>query len=80
MTTTPRVYTKKHRSGSTTTWLKLEPGERALIVRDDRHYRLGGQVNDVVAGHVLTETTEVSWCSVGQEWAEVGNPVHATKP
>lgn len=78
--TTQRTYTKRQRSGTTTTWVKLQPGERALIIRDDKHYRLGGQVEDVVAGHVLTEATEVAWCSVGQQWAHVGEPLVAKAP
>ena len=78
--TTTRTYTKRHRSGNSTHWVKIEPGERVLIIRDDRHYRLGGQVDDVVAGNALTECTEVAWCSVQQEWAEAGKPLVEPKP
>ena len=75
-----RIYTKRHRSSATTTWVKLEPGERCIIVRDDRHYRLGGQVDDVVSGRCLTQATEVAWCSVAQEWTYSGDPVVEVKP
>lgn len=78
--TVRHAYTKRHRSGATTTWVRVEPGERVLIIRDDRHYRLGGQVGDVVAGHVLTEATEVAWCSVQQEWTHAGDPLVEVKP
>lgn len=70
---------KKGPYGRQTTWIQLEPGETALIIRKDRHYKLGGQVDDVVSSHVLEEATEVSWCSVSQEWAHVGNPAITPK-
>lgn len=72
MSTDTRTYTKRHRSGAATTWVKLNPGEQALIIRDGRHYRLGGQVDDIVGGHVLTEAKEVYWCSITQAWVESG--------
>jgi hypothetical protein len=84
MATTTRVYRKRHRSGSTTTWIKLQPGERAvilkpgqkaLVIEEDRHYRLGGQVDDIVASHVLEGASHVTWCSVAQEWLDEGTPV-----
>ena len=77
---TTRTYTKRHRSGNVTHWVKIEPGERVLVIRDDQHYRLGGQVDDVVAGNVLTECTEVAWCSVQQEWVGAGKPLVEPKP
>ncbi len=50
--------------------VELEPGEILINVREDRFYRLGGQVDDVVAGHVLTEMRIVYWCSVSQKWED----------
>lgn len=70
-----------HRSGSTTIYVKLntgetaviiKPGEAAVIVSDDAHYRLGGQVGDIVQGHVIGDATRVAWCSIEQQWEEVG--------
>ena len=74
-----RLYTKKHRSGVIDTFVRLQPGERAIIVRDERYYRLGGQVDSVVAGHVLN-VAEVAWCSTAQEWTYAGDPVVEVKP
>lgn len=79
--TARRTYTKRHRSGNTSTWIKIEPGESALIIRDDRYYRLGGQLDDVVGGHVLTEAKEVRWCSITQTWEPAGGqPSTTTAP
>lgn len=48
--------------------VELQPDEKLMAFRDDCFYRLGGQVDDVVQGHVITESDHVVWCSVGQEW------------
>ena len=78
---TTRTYTKRHRSGSTITYVKLKPGEMAVIlkpnqgvvlVHPDSYYKLGGQHDDVVQGRVISEARHVSWCSIGQRWEEVG--------
>ena len=39
-----------------------------MSFKDERYYRLGGQVDEVMAGHVITDSDHVVWCSVGQEW------------
>jgi hypothetical protein len=46
----------------------LEPDDKLMCFRDDRYFRLGGQVDDVVAGHVITESDHVVWCSIEQRW------------
>jgi hypothetical protein len=48
--------------------VELAPGEYLLSFKEDAYYRLGGQVEDVVQGHVITDSYQVSWCSIGQEW------------
>lgn len=49
----------------------LHEGEELIAVRDDEHYRLGQPVEDIVAGHIITEAQRVVWCSASQRWAEV---------
>lgn len=39
-----------------------------MAIKEDAYYRLGGQLEDIVQGHVITESNQVSWCSIGQEW------------
>lgn len=46
-----------------------------MIVSDDAFYKLGGQIDDVVRGHVLLESSSVAWSSIDQEWADIGSPV-----
>lgn len=40
------------------------------LPREGQFYRLGGQVDDVVQGHVLIEARPTRWCSIKQEWIE----------
>jgi hypothetical protein len=44
--------------------------EVLMSVRPEKYYQLGGQVDDVVQGHVITESDAVYWCSIGQRWEE----------
>jgi hypothetical protein len=48
--------------------VELEPGEKLMAVSESDFYSLGGQVEDIVRGHVITEAKPVAWCSVAQEW------------
>lgn len=48
--------------------VELEPGETLMAFSDDYYYRLGGQVDDIVKGHVITESDHVVWCSIEQRW------------
>lgn len=43
---------------------------RARLPRDDGFYMLGGQMDDVVPGHVLKEARPVVWCHFEQKWVE----------
>lgn len=42
--------------------------EVLMSFRPEKYYQLGGQVEDVVQGHVITESDAVYWCSIGQRW------------
>ena len=48
--------------------IELAPGEKLMSFYDDRFYRLGSQVDDVVTGDVITSSDWVSWCSIEQRW------------
>ena len=50
--------------------VELTPKESLLIIKDDHYYRLGGQVDDIVQSHVMTEMRGVYWCSITQKWEE----------
>lgn len=86
-----RTYTKRHRSGASTTYVKLKPGESAVILKpgqtaivvsEDAHYKLGGQLDQIVGGHVINEARRVYWCSIDQAWIDFGekNPETVTAP
>lgn len=46
----------------------LEAEDHLMCFREDRYYRLGGQVDDIMGGHVITESECMYWCSIGQGW------------
>lgn len=48
--------------------VELQPGETLMAFKDEYFYRLGGQVDDIVQGHVITESDHVVWCSIEQRW------------
>ncbi len=62
------IKEKLNRQGQREVTVVLEPDDKLMCFRDDRYFRLGGQVDDVVAGHVITESDHVVWCSIEQRW------------
>jgi hypothetical protein len=50
--------------------VELEPDEYLVSFKDGTYYRLGGQVGDVVRGHIITEAYPVYWCSIAQKWED----------
>jgi hypothetical protein len=57
--------TLKHKRRIT---VEVDHGETLMSFHEDRYYRLGGQVEDIVRGHVITESQHVIWCSIEQRW------------
>ena len=56
------------RKGKRVVRVDLEEGETLTTIRPNSFYLLGGQVEDIVASHVLEDMVEVSWCSISQRW------------
>jgi hypothetical protein len=50
--------------------VELEPSEYLLGIKDGAYYQLGGQVDDIVAGHIIIDAHPVYWCSVSQKWED----------
>ena len=48
--------------------VELRQGEKIVAVDEHQHYRLGGQMDDIVPGHVLTEAERAYWCPFEQKW------------
>jgi hypothetical protein len=42
--------------------------EKLIAVAEHRYYQLGGQVEDIMPGHVLLEASHVCWCPFEQKW------------
>lgn len=62
------IKEKLNRSGKREVSVVLEEGDYLMCFRDDRYFRLGGQVDEVMSGHVITESEHVVWCSIEQRW------------
>jgi hypothetical protein len=63
-------HVKQLKSGKRHVLVELDEGERIAGYHEDRHYKLGYPVEDIVIGRVLDEAVEVTWCSAAQEWLE----------
>jgi hypothetical protein len=48
--------------------VEVEPNEYLLSFNPDQYYRLGGQVEDIMQGHVIVDSEHVIWCSIEQRW------------
>lgn len=57
-----------NKQGKRVITVELDDGEHLMAFHDDRFYRLGGQVDEVMAGFVITEAEHVVWCSIEQRW------------
>ena len=65
------LHTKTLKSGKRHVLIELQnDDEKLMSVRPEKYYQLGGQVDDVVQGHVITEAHGVYWCSITQQWEE----------
>ena len=58
------------KDGVRTVTVQLAGGEELMALKDDSYYQLGGQLDDVVAVHCITEMRRVYWCSIEQKWVD----------
>ena len=58
---------RKNSNGRRVT-VDLEPGEELVAVQERSHYRLGGQMDDVVNSFTLTQAVPVFWNQHSQTW------------
>jgi hypothetical protein len=61
-------HSRELKNGKRHMLVELDPRETIMTFNEDWYYRLGGQVEDIVQGHVLTESEHVIWCSIEQRW------------
>lgn len=62
------LHAKTLKSGKIHLLVEVSPNESLMSIKEDEHYQLGGQVDDIVRGHVITEALGVYWCSITQRW------------
>jgi len=63
-------HRKELKSGKRHVLVELDANETLFAIDADGYYRLGGQVEDIVQGHVITEADKVYWCSITQQWEQ----------
>lgn len=60
---------KTNKKGKRILTVEMSSQDSQLVeVKESCHYRLGGQHEDVVGGHVLLGIQYVYWCDIQQEW------------
>jgi hypothetical protein len=62
------IREKINRRGKREVTVELDTNDKLMAFNDDHFYRLGGQVDEVMAGYVITESDHVVWCSIEQKW------------
>lgn len=62
------IREKINRRGKREVTVELDTDDKLMAFNDDRFYRLGWQVDEVMAGSVITESDPVVWCSIEQKW------------
>ena len=50
--------------------VELDHDDQLMAFKENRYYRLAGQLDDVVGGYYITESEPVMWCSIEQKWVE----------
>jgi hypothetical protein len=48
--------------------VEVDRDEHLMSFNPDQYYRLGGQVEDIMQGHVIVDSEHVIWCSIEQKW------------
>ena len=48
--------------------VELDYGETLMAFNEDKFYELGDPLDMIVAGHFLTNSQRVVWCSLEQGW------------
>lgn len=66
-----KLISEKQRTvGTRRIIVDLDNNEDLLVIKDGAFYKLGQPVDDVVGSHIITECTQVVWCSAAQQWVE----------
>lgn len=65
------VATKKMANGNLQYTVNVSPDEKLMAVNENAHYKLGGQLEDIVNSDVLTESRPVFWDIFTQTWLDV---------
>jgi len=57
-----------NRQGKRVVTVELDSDEHIQAIKEDAFYRTGYPQEEVVQGHIILNSAQVTWCSVGQEW------------
>jgi len=62
------IKEKVNRKGKREVTVELDAGEHIQAINPNYFYRTGYPVEDVIGGHVILDSDQVTWCSLAQEW------------
>ena len=62
------ISEKTNPKGNRVVTVELAPGEVLMAFNPDGYYKLGEPVDDIIAGHHITNSRRASWASDIQEW------------
>lgn len=48
--------------------VEVDQDENLMSFFDDRHYKLGEPLDEVVPGHIITGAMFTTWCPIEQKW------------
>jgi hypothetical protein len=48
--------------------VELNADEHIQAIKEDAFYKTGYPQEEVVQGHIILDSVQVTWCSIGQEW------------
>lgn len=62
------VSSKTLKNGKVRMVIDADSTEKLIALHDDRFYKLGYPVEEVVQSHIIEDAQQVTWCPLGQEW------------
>lgn len=59
-----------NRRGKREAVIELDAGEHIMAINPDTYYKTGYPLEDVIQGHIMLDSKDVTWCPIGQEWVQ----------
>ena len=57
-----------NKQGKRVATVELDSDEHIQAIKQDAFYKTGYPQEEIVQGHIILDSVQVTWCSLGQEW------------